>query len=318
MPGVPRATYMPYPFQIVQTPTHILMAYEFASASRTIYMNSKDESPADTWMGWSNGRWEGDTLVVDVNVVQRPDLVRPRREFPQRGVACRRALYARQPRCPSVRGHHRGSEGVHATVEDEHAALSPRREECAAPRIQVRGVCRRVDVWPSSKKEQVRPWRLHLPWWRWQRSPSAGQTQVAADSRTCHERHGATRTCRECGRLRRLRRSNDPRRLREAGADGGGSGRTGKADAQDEQPGSARWRRDRCRPRPAYNDFWWDRGTKVVPTRQTSLVVDPPDGRVPRVDAGGTEEGDGPRGARLRLMGGPKPVGTLHHARDCR
>ena len=31
----------------------------------------------------------------------------------------------------------------------------------------------------------------------------------------------------------------------------------------------------------AYNDVWWDRGTKVVPTRQTSLVVDPPDGRVP-------------------------------------
>jgi hypothetical protein len=66
MPGVPRATYMPYPFQIVQTPTHILIAYEFASASRTIYMNSKEESPADTWMGWSRGRWEGDTLVVDV------------------------------------------------------------------------------------------------------------------------------------------------------------------------------------------------------------------------------------------------------------
>ena len=66
MPGVPRANYMPYPFQIVQTPTHILMAYEFASASRTFYMNTKEESPADTWMGWSRGRWEGDTLVVDV------------------------------------------------------------------------------------------------------------------------------------------------------------------------------------------------------------------------------------------------------------
>jgi hypothetical protein len=31
----------------------------------------------------------------------------------------------------------------------------------------------------------------------------------------------------------------------------------------------------------AYNDSWWDRGTKVVPTRRTSMVVDPPDGRVP-------------------------------------
>jgi len=66
MPGVPRATYMPFPFQIVQTPKHILMAYEFASAARTIYMDSKAESPVDTWMGWSHGRWEGETLVVDV------------------------------------------------------------------------------------------------------------------------------------------------------------------------------------------------------------------------------------------------------------
>lgn len=66
MPGIPRATYMPYPFQIVQTPTHILMAYEFASASRIIRMNSKEESPLDSWMGWSRGRWEGETLVVDV------------------------------------------------------------------------------------------------------------------------------------------------------------------------------------------------------------------------------------------------------------
>ena len=31
----------------------------------------------------------------------------------------------------------------------------------------------------------------------------------------------------------------------------------------------------------AYNQFWYDRGTKVVGTRRTSLVVDPPDGRVP-------------------------------------
>ena len=66
LPGVPRATYQPFPFQIVQTPKYILIAYEFASASRTIYMDSKEESPSDTWMGWSRGRWEGDTLVVDV------------------------------------------------------------------------------------------------------------------------------------------------------------------------------------------------------------------------------------------------------------
>jgi hypothetical protein len=66
LPGVPRATYMPYPFQIVQTPKYILMAYEFADATRTIYMDEAPASPADSWMGHSVGHWEGDTLVVDV------------------------------------------------------------------------------------------------------------------------------------------------------------------------------------------------------------------------------------------------------------
>ncbi len=73
MPGVPRATYMPFPFQIVQTPEYILIAYEFASASRVIYMNRPDfESPIDAWMGHSRGHWEEGTLVVDVTS-QVPD-----------------------------------------------------------------------------------------------------------------------------------------------------------------------------------------------------------------------------------------------------
>ena len=66
MPGVPRATYMPYPFQIVQSRNNILITYQFAGAVRVINMGSPTKAPADSWMGWSNGRWEGDTLVVDV------------------------------------------------------------------------------------------------------------------------------------------------------------------------------------------------------------------------------------------------------------
>ena len=66
MPGVPRATYMPFPFQIVQTPQQILIAYEFANATREIHIGRKPEAPAESWMGWSIGRWEGETLVVDV------------------------------------------------------------------------------------------------------------------------------------------------------------------------------------------------------------------------------------------------------------
>jgi len=65
LPGVPRAMYMPYPFQIIQSQRHVMMAFEYAGGLRTIYMDNHQEAPADSWMGWSNGRWEGDTLVVD-------------------------------------------------------------------------------------------------------------------------------------------------------------------------------------------------------------------------------------------------------------
>ncbi|HEX7081606.1 MAG TPA: hypothetical protein VF329_11380 [Gammaproteobacteria bacterium] len=70
MPGIPRATYMPYPFQIVQGEGDIILfAYEYANANRPVYMNPEDHeiAPVDLWMGRSNGRWEGDTLVIEVN-----------------------------------------------------------------------------------------------------------------------------------------------------------------------------------------------------------------------------------------------------------
>src|SRR5215813_3586203 len=66
LPGVPRATYLPYPFQIVQSQQNILMSYEYAGAVRVINMGAATKAPGDSWMGWSNGRWEGETLVIDV------------------------------------------------------------------------------------------------------------------------------------------------------------------------------------------------------------------------------------------------------------
>src|SRR4029453_13755277 len=65
MPGIPRANYMPYPFQIVQGQKDILFVYEYASANRLVHMNTKTEAPVDSWMGWANGRWEGETLVIE-------------------------------------------------------------------------------------------------------------------------------------------------------------------------------------------------------------------------------------------------------------
>jgi len=67
MPGVPRAAYMPFPFQIVQgSSPFILMSYEYTDSTRIVRMNWKEEAPTDSWMGWSRGHWEGDTLVIDV------------------------------------------------------------------------------------------------------------------------------------------------------------------------------------------------------------------------------------------------------------
>ena len=67
LPGVPRATYMGFPFQIVHTPAQISILYEYAHTVRNIFMNSAHpKGPIEWWMGDSRGRWEGDTLVVDV------------------------------------------------------------------------------------------------------------------------------------------------------------------------------------------------------------------------------------------------------------
>jgi hypothetical protein len=65
LPGVPRATYMPFPFQIFQSEKAFFIAYEYAGAVRNIYLNDPGPPQVDSWMGQSVGRWEGDTFVVD-------------------------------------------------------------------------------------------------------------------------------------------------------------------------------------------------------------------------------------------------------------
>jgi hypothetical protein len=66
LPGVPRITYMPYPFQMFQTPDFAAITYEYVHASRTIHMKGEHLDDIEFWMGDSRGHWEGETLVVDV------------------------------------------------------------------------------------------------------------------------------------------------------------------------------------------------------------------------------------------------------------
>ena len=68
LPGVPRITYAGFPFQIIQKPEQTTMLYEYAHATRYIHTNGTPHPPGhiDWWMGDSRGRWDGDTLVVDL------------------------------------------------------------------------------------------------------------------------------------------------------------------------------------------------------------------------------------------------------------
>jgi len=65
LPGIPRASYMAHPFQILQGGGDILFAYEYASTNRVVHIEAHRVPPIDTWMGVSNGSWDGDTLVVE-------------------------------------------------------------------------------------------------------------------------------------------------------------------------------------------------------------------------------------------------------------
>jgi hypothetical protein len=67
LPGIPRITYMPYPFQIVQSRNEVTILYEYLHAVRHIFLGGQHPpGPIEWWMGDSRGRWEGNTLVIDV------------------------------------------------------------------------------------------------------------------------------------------------------------------------------------------------------------------------------------------------------------
>jgi hypothetical protein len=87
LPGIPRATYMDHPFQIIQGDNDdVLMVYSYASANRVINIGPVEVPPIDTWMGTSFGEWDGGTLVV-TTLAQGPGIVKlPAGEMEENGV----------------------------------------------------------------------------------------------------------------------------------------------------------------------------------------------------------------------------------------
>ena len=151
LPGIPRAMYMPYPFQITQSTNKIHIAYEFSNTARTIHMDKVEGPPDDTWMGHSVGRWDGDTLVVDVSNFN------DRTWFDRAGNFHSDALHLVERFTLMSPGHHlvrsddRRPQGLHAAVADRHAALSSRGTEHAASRVPLQRIRRGVHVRKSSQ-----------------------------------------------------------------------------------------------------------------------------------------------------------------------
>ena len=98
LPGVPRATYMPYPFEIIQNPNLIGIRYAFARAVRTIDLAGRSrawlDGWPDFWMGDSRGKWDGDTLVVDVRKLDERTWFDHAGNFHSDAFARGRALFA--------------------------------------------------------------------------------------------------------------------------------------------------------------------------------------------------------------------------------
>ena len=118
LPGVPRATYLPYPFQIVQTPGTVVITYQFASATRLIPMKARTEdSPADSWMGDSYGKWEGDTLVVDVKGFTDSTWLSRAGDFHSDELHVVERYMPLSHEVIQYEAHHRGSENLHAPLE---------------------------------------------------------------------------------------------------------------------------------------------------------------------------------------------------------
>ena len=150
LPGVPRITYMPYPFQIVQQADKVNILYEYNHTLRHIYMNGNPhpEGPIEWWMGDSRGRWEGNTLVVDAVHFTDQTWFDRAGNFHSEQLHVVERFTPDGSRSHAVRSDDRGSEGLHPAVEDEHAALpavEPNAElleyECYAYMIE--------ETWPD-------------------------------------------------------------------------------------------------------------------------------------------------------------------------
>ena len=67
VPGMPKLIVLPYPYKIVQLPGMTIILYEGFTTFRQIFTDGRElpKDPQPSWLGYSVGKWDGDTFVVD-------------------------------------------------------------------------------------------------------------------------------------------------------------------------------------------------------------------------------------------------------------
>jgi len=118
MPGIPRATYLPYPFQIVQSSNTIVMDVRVHVCDRVIRMDSKEKSPAPAWMGWNIGHWDGKRWCGVTDQWKTRGSIALAIITAMRSTSSSGSLPSRQRH--QLRGHDEDAK-TFTTLEDEHA-----------------------------------------------------------------------------------------------------------------------------------------------------------------------------------------------------
>ena len=147
LPGVPRATYMPFPFQIFQSESAFFITYEYAGADRNVYLQDPGPAQVDSWMGQSVGHWEGDTFVVEVAGFTGQAWLDRAGNHHSLCDDGSRAVHDDRPGPHHVRSHDDRSEYVFSSVDDPAPAVQTHRGQRSGRCIQVCGVRGGTPVW---------------------------------------------------------------------------------------------------------------------------------------------------------------------------
>jgi hypothetical protein len=123
LPGVPRANYMPFPLQIVQSGKAVLFSYEYDGAVRDILFDDPGPAPIDSWMGQSVGKWDGDTLSVTVTGQNDSTWFDRAGNFHSADMKVVEHWTLLSADTLRSRDHRPGD--IHPAVEDEHEFVSP-------------------------------------------------------------------------------------------------------------------------------------------------------------------------------------------------